>query len=200
MNLELPRGCPRDPVTGRRPPESTAFSPSANSWRTQARTKTLRSMTQALRLTPLLIVREATRAIDFYVEALGACERVRYTNEPLGLVGHADLAIADLIFSVTDELPAFNSDAPTSLGGSPVVLQLRVADVASLYDRMRQAGAEVVFRLAEFCGERMARLRDPFGHLWIISEVVEELTVEEIRERRNAVLAAMATAAAKRPE
>jgi len=157
-------------------------------------------MTQALRLTPLLIVREATRAIDFYVEALGACERVRYTNEPLGLVGHADLAIADLIFSVTDELPAFNSDAPTSLGGSPVVLQLRVADVASLYDRMRQAGAEVVFRLAEFCGERMARLRDPFGHLWIISEVVEELTVEEIRERRNAVLAAMATAAAKRPE
>ena len=157
-------------------------------------------MTHATRLTPLLIVRDAMRAIDFYVEALGAQERVRYMNEALGIVSHADLDIGDLTFSVTEELPALNSDAPTSLGGSPVVLQLRVSDVGTLYESMRQAGAETVFSLAEFCGERMARLRDPFGHLWIISEVVEELTVEEIRERRNAVLAAMATAAARRPE
>jgi len=43
----------------------------------------------------------------------------------------------------------------------------------------------VVFTLTDFAGERMARLRDPFGHLWIVRERVEELSVEEIQRRRD---------------
>jgi PhnB protein len=137
-------------------------------------------------LTPLLVVRDAARAIDFYVEALGGREIVRYLREPLGTVSHADLAIGDLVLSVTEEARAYNSDAPPSLGGSPVVLQLQVEDVESAFDRMRSAGAVVVFPLTEFCGERMGRLRDPFGHLWLLTQRIEELSVEEIQQRRNA--------------
>jgi uncharacterized glyoxalase superfamily protein PhnB len=77
------------------------------------------------------------------------------------------------------------------------VLQLRVTDVAALHERMRNVGAQTVFPISDFCGERVARLRDPFGHLWLLSELVEELTVEEIRERRNALFADLAEA--KRP-
>jgi predicted kinase len=42
-----------------------------------------------------------------------------------------------------------------------------------------------VFPLAEFLGERMARVRDPFGHLWILRQSVERLSLDEITRRRN---------------
>lgn len=149
-------------------------------------------MTHATRLAPLLIARDALGAIDFYIQALGAVELVRYMNEPLGILSHADLALGDLVFSVTEELPDFNSDAPPSLGGSPVVLQLRVDDLRATYERMLEAGAETVFPPGEFCGERMARVRDPYGHLWLLHELIEELSTAEIRARRNALFRAMA--------
>jgi PhnB protein len=114
------------------------------------------------KLTPLLVVRDAARAIDFYVQALGATEVARYTNRVEATVSHADLTIGDAMFSVTEEAHAWNSDAPPSLGGSPVVLQLQIEDVEAAFECMLKAGATVVFPLVEFCGERMGRVRDPF--------------------------------------
>jgi PhnB protein len=136
-------------------------------------------------LVPLLVVRDAARAIDFYAEALGAREVVRYLDRSRSTVSHADLAIGDAVFSVTEEALAWNSDAPPSLGGSPVVLQLRVADVDAAFERMVMAGAVVVFALVDFCGDRMARLRDPFGHLWLVSQRLEELSADEVQRRRD---------------
>ena len=121
-------------------------------------------------LIPLLVVRGAARAIAFYMQGLGATEIVRQVRGDEGAVSHADLALGDAVFSVTEEAPRWNSDAPESLGGSPVVLQLRVDDVDSLFERVRDAGATVVFPLQEFRGERMGRVRDPFGHLWILAQ------------------------------
>ncbi len=42
----------------------------------------------------------------------------------------------------------------------------------------------MVFPLADqFYGERGGRLRDPFGHQWMLSQRIEELTAAEIAER-----------------
>ena len=136
-------------------------------------------------LVPLLVVRDAAGAIDFYARALGARELVRYMNRSRDAVSHADLAIGEVIVSLTEEAPAWNSDSPSSLGGSPVVLQHWVADVDAAFERMRAAGATVVFPMVEFCGERMARLRDPYGHLWLLTQRIEELSPEEIQQRRD---------------
>jgi PhnB protein len=136
-------------------------------------------------LTPLLVVRGAAAAIDFYVAGLGAREVARYVDRGRGTISHADLAIDDLAFSITEEARAWNADAPTSLGGSSVVLQLRVAHVDAAFERMHRAGATVIFPLIEFCGERMTRMRDPFGHLWILSQRIEELSPEEAQHRRD---------------
>jgi PhnB protein len=138
------------------------------------------------KLVPLLVVRNAARAIAFYVDALGATEMVSYMNKARGTVSHADLSVGDAMFSVTEEARAWNSDAPPSLGGSPVVLQLHVEDVDAAFERVCRAGAAIVFPLMEFCGERMGRVRDPFGHLWILSQRIEELSPEEIQLRRDA--------------
>ncbi|HSY38179.1 MAG TPA: VOC family protein [Polyangia bacterium] len=139
-----------------------------------------------LSLVPLLVVRDASGAIDFYARALGAREVVRYMDRQRGTVSHADLMIGEAAFSMTEEARAWNSDAPPSLGGSPVVLQLKVANVDAAFETMCAAGATVVFPIVEFCGERMARLRDPYGHLWLLVERVEELSPDEIQRRRDA--------------
>ena len=120
------------------------------------------------KLTPLLIVRDAASALAFYAEALGAKERGRYLHPAQNTISHADLTMGEASFAVTEEARAWNSDAPPSLGGSPVVLQLHVADVDAVFEAMCQAGATVVFPLQLFAGERMGRLRDPFGHLWLL--------------------------------
>jgi PhnB protein len=72
-----------------------------------------------------------------------------------------------------------------------VVLQLRVTDAGATVTKLCDAGATVVFPLQEFCGERMARVRDPFGHLWLISQVMKVLSSEENQGRRDAFLARM---------
>jgi PhnB protein len=146
-------------------------------------------MSSDRRLVPLLIVNGAAQAIDFYETAFAAKELVRYVNSRRNTVDHADLCIGDAQFSITEEAPAWNSKAPPTLGGSPVVLQLGVNDVRALFDRVCSAGATVVFPLQEFCGELMCRVRDPYGHLWILRQRVEELSVEEIRKRRDAFAA-----------
>ena len=143
-------------------------------------------------LIPLLIVRDAAAAIDFYVRTLGAREVARYLNKGQGKVSHADLAIGGSTFSVTEEARAWNSDAPPSLGGSPVVLQLNVADVDAAVLRLCSAGATIVFPAQEFCGERMARIRDPFGHLWIVSQRLEVLAPDEKQRRLDVLFARLA--------
>jgi uncharacterized glyoxalase superfamily protein PhnB/predicted kinase len=144
------------------------------------------------KLVPLLVVRGAAQAIDFYVRALGAEVLARFEHGPERHLSHADLALANSVFSLTEELRAWNSDAPVSLGGSPVVLQLEVSDAGATLASMSEAGATVVYPLAVFIGERMARVRDPFGHLWIVRERIEQLSDDEIRRRRDELFARFA--------
>jgi PhnB protein len=51
---------------------------------------------------------------------------------------------------------------------------------------MCRAGATVIFPLQELAGDRMGRVRDPFGHLWILSERIEDLSDGEKVRRRSA--------------
>jgi uncharacterized glyoxalase superfamily protein PhnB/predicted kinase len=150
-------------------------------------------------LVPLLVVRGAVEAIDFYQRALGAQVLARYehgrrsrgdTPQPGRHVSHADLAAGELRFSVTEEARAWNSDAPPSLGGSPVVLQWLVDDAEAAVAAFVAAGATIVFPLGELLGERMSRVRDPFGHLWLVRQQLEALSTEEIQRRRDALFAA----------
>jgi uncharacterized glyoxalase superfamily protein PhnB/predicted kinase len=147
--------------------------------------------TQAI-LVPLLVVRRASDALDFYVRALGARVTARYEHGPERHVGHAELDALGFSFAVTEEARAWNSDAPPSLGGSPVVLQLIVENAELVYASLLLHGATGVFPLQQFLGERMGRVRDPFGHLWLLRERVEELSREEIQRQRDALYARFA--------
>ncbi len=136
-----------------------------------------------VRITPRLVVEDADAALSFYREALGA-EIVERYADPDGRVVHAAFTLGEVTVSVTSARREWNNDAPTTLGGSPVILNLVVDDVDALAKRFLDAGAEVVFPLADqFYGHREGRFRDPFGHLWILTTIVERLTPEQIEAR-----------------
>ncbi|MFJ8464628.1 VOC family protein [Streptomyces swartbergensis] len=133
------------------------------------------------RLYARLVVCDGPRAIDFYRTALGAEEIERYTG-PDGKIVHAMLRLGDAVIAVKD---ADESDpAPDSLGGSPVIMALDVSDADAVAEAMLRGGASVVYPVADqHYGQRGGRLADPFGHLWMISQTIEELTPQEIQKR-----------------
>ena len=137
------------------------------------------------RLTPRLVVKGAAEAIDFYVAALGAKVLERFEDPNLdGLVVHAALQIGEHVMSLAGEHREWGNHAPPSLGGSPVLLHLDVADADAVGASMEAHGAEVVIPIADqFYGKREGRLRDPFGHLWVVSHPLEKLSDEEIERR-----------------
>lgn len=74
--------------------------------------------------------------------------------------------------------------APTTLGGSGVILQLVVDDADAVGAAMQAAGATVIFEMADQTyGYRQGRLADPFGHHWLLSQDIEELTPAETQRR-----------------
>jgi uncharacterized glyoxalase superfamily protein PhnB len=118
---------------------------------------------------PRLIVRGADAAIEFCERAFGAELRERSAG-PDGLVGYARLTVGDFSLALSEEVADWGWISPMSLGGSPVLIQLELDDCDTVADRMVAERAEVVIPLADRpYGKREGRIRDPFGHLWILS-------------------------------
>lgn len=136
-----------------------------------------------LRLIPSLVVAGAARAIEFYQQALDARVVACHADSKRGgHIVHAELAIGEALFYLSDEARDWHNHAPPSLGGSPVILRLEVADADAVAARMQAAGATVIFPITDhFYGERAGRLRDPFGHMWLLSQRLREMTDAEIQ-------------------
>ena len=135
-----------------------------------------------MKLTPHLVVQGGTRAIAWYKEVLGARELSVFVDKKLDRVVHADLAIGDSDFSLADESREWKRDAPPSLGGTTVILTLHTDDAHALGARMTKAGATVIYPIEDhFYGERQGRFLDPFGHMWLVSQRLKEMSAEEIQ-------------------
>jgi uncharacterized glyoxalase superfamily protein PhnB len=132
-------------------------------------------------LYPRLVVAGASRAIDFYVAVFGAKEIARFTM-PDGKIVHAELEIGDTTVALKEE--GDGDRAPTTLGGTPVMLALYVDDADAMANAMLRAGATVIYPIADQeYGERGGRLADPFGHQWMIGQRIEDLSPAEIQQR-----------------
>jgi uncharacterized glyoxalase superfamily protein PhnB len=134
-------------------------------------------------LTPHLIVKGASKAIEFYKKAFGA-EEVGCMNAPDGkTVMHADLKIGDSHVFLADEFPEMDCRGPQSIGGSPVTIHMYVEDVDAAFGKAVAAGAQVKMPLADmFWGDRYGALKDPFGHCWSLATHKKDLTPEQIRQ------------------
>ena len=133
--------------------------------------------------TPMLAIRNAAKAIEFYKEAFGVREVMRFSY-PDGKVAHAEIALASgAIVMIAEEDLRYNA-SPESLGGSPVIMNIYFDDPDAVVARAVKAGAKAIFPVKDqFYGDRSGRIQDPFGHLWIISKVIEKVSMEEMQKR-----------------
>lgn len=144
-------------------------------------------------VTAYLRIKGAAEAIAFYEKAMGAEEVMRLSN-PDGSLAHAQIKIGDSLVMLADEYPESNILGPKSLNGTTVAMHVYVEDVDAVFARVLEAGAEVIFPLADqFYGERSGRVRDPFGHEWLFSTQIEALTAEEMQRRFDDMMASSET-------
>ena len=139
-------------------------------------------------ITPHLVIKGASEAIEFYKRAFGAQEHCRMPMpcaEGKVQIGHAELQIGDSRLFLTDEFPEYGSVGPN--GSSPVTIHLYVEDVDGVFDQATKAGAEVTMPVADqFWGDRFGKLVDPFGHHWSIATHLEDLSRQELERRQVA--------------
>ena len=134
-----------------------------------------------------LRVRDANAAIEFYHQAFGATENFRLT-EPSDRVGHAELQFGPTLVMLSDEYPEMGILSPSSLDGTGVGVYLQVDDVDAAVARAKEAGASVLMEPQDmFYGERSAKLRDPFGHEWLLGQPIEDVSPVEMQERFDAM-------------
>ncbi len=137
-------------------------------------------------VTPYLIIKGASRAIDFYKTAFGAQEIMRFPG-PNGTIGHAELRIGDSVIMLADEQQA-HFRSPESYGGSPVSLMIYVPDVDKTFKQAVDNGAKEIRAVQDqFYGDRSGNLVDPFGHVWTVATHVEDVSAEEMKRRMEAL-------------
>ena len=122
-------------------------------------------------LTPYIVVPDARRAMDWYVEVFGAQRRGEPHVNADGTIGHAEVGIGDavLMFAEASDLwpdvPVRAPDSPATFSHS---LHLEVDDVDARTERARRGGASVEREPAEQPYGRASVIVDPFGHRWIL--------------------------------
>lgn len=123
-------------------------------------------------IAPLLSVRKAGKAIDFYKAAFPAKEVFRMDSEDGSVI--ARLSVDGAEFWVADESPEHQNFSPETLGGSTVRIILIVDDPDAAFARAVAAGAKVVYPMGNEYGWRLGRVVDPFGHHWEIGKPLPE--------------------------
>jgi PhnB protein len=123
-------------------------------------------------ITPVLTVRNAEAAVNFYERAFGATEVSRITNPGGKIV--AELSIDSAPFRVVEEAPEAFNLSPETLAGTSVRLNLLVADPDAMAKQAIDEGATEVFPVADQSyGLRQGRIADPFGHHWLIGKPLD---------------------------
>jgi PhnB protein len=120
-------------------------------------------------ITPYLIVKGASEAINFYTQAFGAKERLRLES-PDGSIMHAEMDIGKSVFMLVDEFPDMGTLGPKTVGGTPVSIMIYVENADEVYKRSVDAGAKILRLMQDqFYGDRSGTLEDPFDHHWAIA-------------------------------
>ncbi len=128
-------------------------------------------------VTPWIIAKGAAELLDFMQEAFDAKEKPasRLTNED-GTIAHVEVEIGDSVVLAFDAKP----DWPET----PSFLRLYVKDGDATFERALAAGATRVTEMTNLpFGDRVGRVRDPWGNVWWIHQHLEDVTDKQLAER-----------------
>ncbi|MET9066602.1 VOC family protein [Streptosporangium sandarakinum] len=126
-------------------------------------------------VTPWIISHDTAGLMDYLKGAFEAVELARLTDDE-GRIGHAEVRIGDAVVMMFDARP----DWPRT----PAFLRLYVPDADATHRRAVEAGGTSVTEVTHlFFGDRVGRVRDPFGNLWWIQTRIEDVSPEEMGRR-----------------
>ncbi len=130
-------------------------------------------------------------AVDFYQQAFGAEVAAPVVLGPDGKsVAHAMLKLGDSHIMMADARPDMWEQGPD--GSASAGQFLYVEDCDELYQRALAAGCEVVDEMMDaFWGDRMGKVKDPYGHCWAIASHKWVLTPDEVAKRQQEWLASL---------
>jgi PhnB protein len=141
-------------------------------------------------VTPSIVVRGATEALEFYKKAFGAKELARMPG-PDGKVLHAEFKIGDSIVMLSDEFPQMGSSSPQTVGGTASSLMIYTRDVDALFNQAVAAGAQAAMPVSDmFWGDRYGKVVDPFGHHWALATRKENVSAKEMARRATSSMSA----------
>jgi len=131
-------------------------------------------------ITAHIVVDGAEQAAAYYHDAFGA-EEVDRIPTPDGRLMSIRLRLGGSLLHVADEFPEMGVLGPKTIGGTPIVLALDVADADAVFAQAVAAGGAVRQPLANvFWGDRHGQLEDPFGHRWNVSEHLRDVPHDEV--------------------
>jgi PhnB protein len=106
---------------------------------------------------------------------------------PNGTIAHAEIKLGDSAIMLADEGQG-NYRSPDAYGGSPISLMIYVENVDKVFDQAVSNGAKSVRPVVDqFYGDRSGTLVDPFGHTWTVGTHVEDVSMEEMQRRMEAL-------------
>jgi PhnB protein len=124
---------------------------------------------------PWIVTRDTGRLLDFITAVFDGEELARVPLED-GSIGHAEIRVGDTVLLAFDQRPGWPD--------TPALLRVFVEDADAAVSRAVAAGARVVTEPATHAfGQRTGRVRDPFGNVWWISAVVEDVAYDEVMRR-----------------
>lgn len=143
-------------------------------------------------VTPMLVLKDARKAIEFYKKAFGAEELMIMPGLDGHGVMHAEMRIGDSILMMGEECPQAPCKSAETSGGSPVSFYIYVENVDEAFKVAVDAGAQVEMPVEEmFWGDRMGSVQDPFGYSWSLATHIKDPSPEEIREGAKSAFAQM---------
>ena len=140
-------------------------------------------------ITARLVVPKTREAIAFYKSAFGAEEVMVFEHG--GIVMHAEIKIGDSRIHLNDAMPSAPNTAPTATNLATGGVDLYVANCDATFTRAIKAGANSLMPVMDsFWGDRCGVVKDPFGHVWMISTHQKDMTPQEISAAAAAAFAA----------
>lgn len=134
---------------------------------------------------------DCAEAVEFYQKAFGAELAGPVAKGPDGKgVMHAMLKMGNAQVMMADAWPDMWEKGPET--SATAGLFVYVDDCDALFSRAAEAGCEVIFPMNDmFWGDRMGKVKDPFGHCWGIATHKWDYTPEEIQAGQDKWLKSM---------
>jgi catechol 2,3-dioxygenase-like lactoylglutathione lyase family enzyme len=127
--------------------------------------------TAGILVTYFIVTRDVARARRFYTEVLGG-EAVLEGDPSIVALANGWVTIS-VAGGPTDDKPDVTLEPPSDPTRASGFMNIRVADIAAVYELWRSRGAEFLTPPIDRGGEIRCYMRDPDGHLIEVGQLVE---------------------------